>query len=299
MQDKAENEGILVYVKDDNAVLCFPVLRNCSYIYLGCYQFPVRETSAKVTMGVGVNRIHEILGGVFNIPLSTGTIKNIVSRCAKKIKPTLEKICQKLSESPLVHCDETRTNVDGKLHWVHNVSNANYTYMTLSNKRGYEGIKSTGVLQNYSGIVVHYCWESYWKFDNVTYSVCCARLLRELNGVIENYPEQAWSSNFKKLLLRMKKAKEKAITAKKERLSVFTIQKYKREYDSILKRAYSENPVRESVKKKCGRVKRGKVLVPIDRLKKYKGEVCLFLEILGVPFDNNQAERYSEHQNEN
>ena len=29
---------------------------------------------------VSVNRIHEILGGVFNIPLSTGSINNIVSR---------------------------------------------------------------------------------------------------------------------------------------------------------------------------------------------------------------------------
>ena len=29
----------------------------------------------------------------------------------------------------------------------------------------------------------------------------------------------------------------------------------------------------------------------IDRLKKHKGAVCLFLEKLGVPFDNNQAER--------
>ena len=31
-----------------------------------------------------------ILGGVFNIPLSTGTIKIIVSRCAEKVKPALE-----------------------------------------------------------------------------------------------------------------------------------------------------------------------------------------------------------------
>ncbi|MBQ1943399.1 MAG: transposase, partial [Ruminococcus sp.] len=39
------------------------------------------------------------------------------------------------------------------------------------------------------------------------------------------------------------------------------------------------------------REKRGKILALIDRLKKYKGAVCLFLEKLGVPFDNNQAER--------
>ena len=67
---------------------------------------------------VSVNRIQEIFGGVFNIPLSTGTIKNIVSHCDEK--PALETIRRKLSESPLVHCDETGTNIDGKLHWVYN-----------------------------------------------------------------------------------------------------------------------------------------------------------------------------------
>ena len=49
-------------------------------------------------------------------------IKNIVSRCAVEIKTAFETVRRKLSESPLVHCDETGTNIDGKLHWVHNVS---------------------------------------------------------------------------------------------------------------------------------------------------------------------------------
>ena len=31
---------------------------------------------------VSVNRTHEILSSVFNIPLATGTIKNMVTRCA-------------------------------------------------------------------------------------------------------------------------------------------------------------------------------------------------------------------------
>ncbi len=244
------------------------------------------------TLGaVSVNRIHEILGGVFNIPLSTGTIKNIVSRCAEKIKPVLSIIRQKLFESPIVHCDETGTNIDGKLHWVHNTSNDKYTYMTVSNKRGYEGIQSVGILTDYHGITVHDCWESYWKFDDMTHAVCCAHLLRELNGVIENHPEQKWAGKFKSLLLRMKKAKDKAIAKGKQALSIFTVQKYKREYDGILELAYDENPVEKPNKKKRGRVKRGKILSLIDRLQKHKGAVCLFLENLNVPFDNNQAER--------
>ena len=40
-----------------------------------------------------------------------------------------------------------------------------------------------------------------------------------------------------------------------------------------------------------GKRKRGRVLALIDRLKKRKASVCLFIENFAVPFDNNQAER--------
>ena len=57
----------------------------------------------------------------------------------------------------------------------------------------------------------------------------------------------------------MKRAKDKAIAAGKDCLSVFTIQKYKREFDVIIKEAYAQNPIAEPVRKKRGRVKRGKI----------------------------------------
>ena len=37
---------------------------------------------------VSINRTHEILSSVFNIPLATGTIKNMVTRCAESLKDT-------------------------------------------------------------------------------------------------------------------------------------------------------------------------------------------------------------------
>ena len=62
----------------------------------------------------------------------------------------------------------------------------------------------------------------------------------------------------------MKKAKDKAVAAGKEALSMFTIQNYKREYNNIIKDAYGENPEPVKPKKKRGRVKRGKILALID-----------------------------------
>lgn len=239
---------------------------------------------------VSIIRIHEIIGSVFGIPISTGTIKNMVTRCAVNVKPVLETVKDGLIESPLIHCDGTGGRVMKKTQWVHNASNSKYTYFTLNN-RSYSAIVEAGILPNYHGIVVHDCWKSYWKFSGAAHQLCCAHLLRELNSVIENHPEQTWADKFKKLLLKMKAAKDRAITSGKKALSCATLHIYRKQYDEVIKLAYSENPEPKPKAGKRGKPKRGKVLSLIDRLSKHKGEVCLFLENLAVPFDNNQAER--------
>ena len=240
---------------------------------------------------VSINRVHEIMGSVFNIPLSTGTIKNMVTRCAEKVKPVLENIKSALKNSPILHCDETGTRVEGKTQWVHDASNDKYTYLTLNSKRGYEAMKEADILPHYKGVVVHDCWSSYWKFNGAAHQICCAHLLRELNGIIENHPEQTWAEKFKTLLLKMKKSKDRAIQKEKAELCCSSVHRYKKQYDELISLARSENPIPEQNEVKRGKPKRGKVLCLIDRLEKYKGQVCLFLEKFSVPFDNNQAER--------
>ena len=177
---------------------------------------------------VSVNRVHEIIGNVFNIPLSTGTIKNMVTRCADKIKPILKDIRSALTISPILNCDETGTRVEGKTRWVHDASNEYYTYLTLNSKRGYEAMKEADILPHYTGTVVHDCWSPYRKFDSAAHQLCCAHLLRELNGVTENHPEQTWAKKFKALLYKDEKGKRKGNRKRKNKIMLFersTLQK--------------------------------------------------------------------------
>ena len=240
---------------------------------------------------VSINRTHEILSGVFNIPLSTGTIKNMVTRCAESLTDTYERIRQQMIRLGLIHCDETGTRVDGKTWWVHNASDMDFTFLSISKKRGQTGMDEAGILPNFTGISVHDCWGSYWKYPDAVHAVCCAHLLRELNGVEENHPEQTWATKFKELLLAMKKVKDKALADGKDEVSYYHLHKFDKQYDEIIKTAYEENPLPETTAKKRGRKKKGKVLNLISRLEKYKASVCLFIKNLCVPFDNNQAER--------
>ena len=207
---------------------------------------------------VSINHTHEILSSVFNIPLATGTIKNMVTRCAESLKDTYERIRRKMIMLGLIHCDETGSRVDGKTCWVHVASDQDYTYLTINQKRGQIGMDAADVLPHARGIIVHDCWGSYWKYQDVTHAICCAHLLRELNGVIENHPEQIWAVRFKKLLLDMKKVRDKALLSEEDEVSYYHRHKFDMEYDAIIKTAYEENPLPETPAKKRGRKKKAK-----------------------------------------
>ena len=204
---------------------------------------------------VSIKRTHEILSGVFNIPIETGT------------------------------------RVDKKLWWVHDASNCEYTYLDISPKRGSAGMEQCGVLPEFKGIAMHDCWASYWNYPDIQHAVCCAHLLRELTGIDENHPEQKWASAFTDLLLEMKKVKDKAVEKGKDSLSYYHYHKFDKKYDELIEQARKENPLPETTEKKRGRKKKGKILALVERLANYKASVCLFIHNFNVPFDNNQAER--------
>ena len=204
---------------------------------------------------VSIKRTHEILSGVFNIPIATGT------------------------------------RVDKKLWWVHDASNCEYTYLDISPKRGNAGMEQCGVLPEFKGIAMHDCWASYWNYPDIQHAVCCAHLLRELTGIDENHPEQKWASAFIDLLLEMKKVKDKAVEKGKDFLSYYHYHKFDKKYDELIGQARKENPLPETTEKKRGRKKKGKILALVERLANYKASVCLFIHNFNVPFDNNQAER--------
>ena len=239
---------------------------------------------------VSANRIHELFGNIFGIPLSTSTIVKMVRQCSEKLTDAEMQLKTRMSHADIAHFDETGIRVDKRLHWVHVASDGSFTYLSLSAKRGKDGMDESGVLPSFSGIAVHDCWAPYWKYD-IQHGVCCAHLLRELTGVEDNHPEQKWAKRFKKLLLDMKSKKEEAILSGKTGLSEETIRELDKKYGHTLAIAYRENPIPPKDPHKQGRQKRGKVLALIDRLRKYKESICLFIKNFDVPFDNNQAER--------
>lgn len=76
----------------------------------------------------------------------------MVKRCANQLTDVVDMIKQHMIAAKLGHFDETGTRVDKKLWWVHDASNEEFTYLTLSSKRGAIGIDECGVLPTFSGV---------------------------------------------------------------------------------------------------------------------------------------------------
>lgn len=90
----------------------------------------------------------------------------------------------------------------------------------------------------------------------------------------------------------MKKAKEVAISLGQKFLGKELLEEFSKDYDEIMSYADKECPPPEFPKeRKRGKIRRGKTKALIERLKKFKDDVCSFAHNFALTFDNNRAER--------
>ena len=260
----------------------------------GTIQYGVNLKALAVSLNtvgtISINRTHEILSGVFGVPISTGTIAAMVESCAEKVADTVQEIKEVIIEEPLIYLDETGTRVDKRTVWAHVASTDKLTYIDVQPSRGQEGINAAGVLTEYKGKAVHDCWASYFLYTAITHALCNAHLLRELVAVLQN-TKQAWAQKLIDLLLAMKQKKEELLLKKRHTASPYFLNKYSKDFDTIIAEALIENPIPIPDSSSKRKPKRGKTGALVDRLIKHKDKYLLFFTDFSVPFDNNQAER--------
>jgi len=231
---------------------------------------------------VSIDKTRKILRDVLDVPISGGTIKNILRQCAAKTGDSINEIKKNLLESPVLNVDETGMRVAGKTQWVHVASNSKYTLISVHEKRGKEGIEAGGVVAEYEKTLLHDCWSPYFGFDKCKHALCVAHLLRELIALIEQ--GQKWADAMVKLLLEMKDVVDRYKGNDKIELSRYYQDKFKLRYCEILANAKQEI-VPSTTRKKS------KAENLLNRLEKYHTEITRFADDFDVPFDNNQAER--------
>jgi transposase len=231
-------------------------------------------------------RIQAQFADQYNIPISTGSFYNFNRDAYTRLVEFENVVKHELIHAELAHADETGINVDGKRIWLHSVSNDKWTFFFPHLKRGCEAMIAMGILPFFLGILCHDHWMPYFKYL-CTHALCNAHHLRELIRAYEQDAQQ-WAEKMRKLLLDINEAVEK----NKGVLSKSASDEWREKYRAILLEADIECPAPdESKKKKRGRVKRTKSRNLLERLRDHENDVLRFMDVIYVPFTNNQGER--------
>lgn len=264
----------------DGAVQYGPTVRGMA-VYLSNFQMLPFE------------RMSDFFRHQISLPISTGTLVNMNAEASKLLLEFEQAAKRALIKSSLIYHDETGINIAGKTHWLHSASNDLWTLFCAHKKRGNEAMNDIGILPNFSGIVMHDNWASYFVYECV-HALCNAHHIRELTRAAED-DAQKWAAKMLTLLLAIKKEVDDSPDGK---LSTERINERHNEYDSLLIEAELEctSPLPEPLpeagqKKKRGRQKKTKSRNLLERLKDRKAATLLFMENQLVPFTNNQAER--------
>jgi len=236
-------------------------------------------------------RTAEMFKNLFDISISQGTLRNIQFRFYQTIQEPLEEIKKEILNSDIVHVDETGFRSEGKRNWLHVASTDLYTFYFSHHKRGKEAMDDAGILPNYTGLIIHDFWKSYYQYEECSHSLCNAHHMRDLQGLIDCYGYQ-WAIQMKAFLSW---GKEIVDRAKEDGLSEFddtTIENITVIYKGIIDRGSKEMPPppeKEAGTK--GQQKKGKAWNLLNRFRERPEEILGFIYDFTIPFDNNQAER--------
>lgn len=281
-------------------VCCCPMAANKTLIG----EFPKNITGTKQygnnlkafaaalsTVGmVGIDRIHELLTGVFDISVSTGSIQNWITQLSSATKDAVQQIRERVSCLRVLNCDETGLRVNGSLHWLHCLCNEKWSYLVLHKKRGRKAMDEIDILPEFHNTMVHDFWKPYYKYSQAVHGICNAHIMRELVYAQEQ-KHQNWAKSMQDLLIEIHESRNILMSQKETGFQALVLEAYHVRYDAIVQLGIADNIPPQKPKGKRGRVGKGKILCLLERLRDYKEDILRFAADWTVPFTNNEAER--------
>lgn len=240
-------------------------------------------TKLSVDHRMPLEQISILFSDLYGYHLNSETIETTLEQGYELAGPIEKEMKEQLVQAEVVHFDETGLRVEGKLQWLHTASNGMYTYLFVHAKRGKNALESEdSILKDFNGRAIHDCWVSYFEFEHILHGVCCAHLLRELQGLVE--AKSLWAQEMHTFLLNLYKQ------TRTGPLEGWAAEQACLRYQEILSQAEQEEPPPISKGGK-GRPKSTPGRNLLHRLRQYQHAVLAFALVKGVPFTNNLAEQ--------
>ena len=299
-----KNEGSDQIIKERRQVVDIPLItpviteHQLMRVYCSCGhcnegQFPA-QVNARIQYGCRVQslvgylhtrqfmpfaRMQEFLGGLLGIPLSQGSIQNLLVREAKRLTPAYNQIKQQVMNSPVVGSDETGAVVNGSNHWFWTWQTPVCTYIAAADSRGFKAVQKEFPEGFPNAILIHDCYGSQNKTQAKQHQQCIAHLQREIKK-LQQIKQVPWLDNFKQLI-------KNAIQTK---ASLLPHQHHKR-YEPVKKLFKRLHELIEDASKAPDDKNDLAAYTFYGRIRKHKEAILTFLTHFQVTPDNNASER--------
>jgi len=221
---------------------------------------------------VSFERLIQLCGELFHLPLSAGGAVAILKRAGKAVCGEAEKIGEQVRQSKVVGSDETHARVHGDNWWQWVFVSAQGVYHLILPSRGYDVIEKF-MRECEAEVWVCDCWKPQLNAPAKMCQICLAHQIRNLQGLMEKRPQLAWAREMQALFRKAMHLgnRREQMTGRGYQRQVTIIEK---QVERLLKRRFS-----------------GVGTNLLERYRTRRDSLFIFLHRTDVPADNNACER--------
>lgn len=265
------------------------VSRYCGMCRKSCFPKPdwSKEAVAKSVFGpqvhslvaylrqVGrlpIRTIATLLSALCHLTISVGEVVRILATVATMGKATYEHLKEALRTSPFVHGDETGWRENGQNGYLWSFSTPQICYFTYPKSRSGQIVQEV-LGESYQGVLVSDFYSAY-NIHRGFHQRCWVHLLRDVHELTKKFPTEgvlSWAKSLRELYDKAKAFQSESL-GERER-AAFGFQ----EALVALASGYGGTGLPQSTL--C------------QRLLSFANELFTFVEFVGVPSENNAAER--------
>lgn len=243
-----------------------------------------------------LERCAEAMEVLFDAGMGEGTLAGILPDAADRLATFVDCLAGLLGDAPVVHADETSVRVGVGLAWVHTISTRWLTLLACRRGRGIDAIVDIGVLNGYTGTIVHDGLATYDvdELSKASHAQCGAHLLRYLDALAKNPTQWAWATAMRDVLVAAKTASETAAAARQPSVPDEIAGPIRHRYQHTLLFAFAGLPHGPPPRRKhrdgWSNIER-ETWNLATRMRAAEDQVLRMLVDTRVRFDNNEAER--------
>lgn len=231
------------------------------------------------------DRIAAFLNAASNgqMNLSDGSVYRFCKVFSDRAEKSLAYLEETLLNQAVVSTDATVVSVNGKQHYIRNISVDDTVVYHAMKKKTIGAMKELSFFRRFTGILAHDHETALYHFGT-DHGECNVHIIRYLKKNTEETGNE-WSGEMIALLCNMNRERKARIAQGQGEFPGEEVTAFEKSYRELIGKGLEEN------KKTKHRYAKAEEMKLLNRMEKYRHNHLLFLRDFLVPFDNNMSER--------